>query len=131
MTLFPRKRKEPTHKEQYEAATLAAAQLAAEASNKQATENMAPKPETLIEKLQRRRQFKLDLVRRLDAEIAEIDRNITFLERYPRNAEILETLGTRLKGMFPDTEPPPRIVERWPDLDASQREALKGMAAEK
>lgn len=50
---------------------------------------------SLVEILKKKRAEKMELVKRLDREIEMLDHDITFVERHPANARILEFIASR------------------------------------
>ncbi len=55
----------------------------------------APRKPTALEILKTRRAQKMETVKRLDREIAQLDHDITYVERYPQNARVLEFIAAR------------------------------------
>lgn len=55
------------------------------------------KKPTALEILRSRRAQKMETVKRLDREIAQLDHDITYVERYPDHARVLEFIAARFE----------------------------------
>ncbi len=56
-----------------------------------------PRKPTALEILKSRRAQKMETVKRLDREIAQLDHDITYVERYPQNERVLEFIAARFE----------------------------------
>jgi hypothetical protein len=54
-----------------------------------------PRKPSVLEILKARRATKMDEIKRLDREIAQLDQDITYIERYPHHARVLEFISAR------------------------------------
>lgn len=70
-----------------------------------------PPPKTALELLKTKRANKVRLANQLDREIAQLDHDITFVERHPEHARILQFIASRF------SEPPATEPREWKIAD--------------
>jgi hypothetical protein len=78
-------------------------------------EAQASKKPTVLEILKQRRAAKMRTVKELDREIEQLDHDITYVERYPQGARVLEFIAAR----FSDELKQPAVAHALQDWEAS------------
>jgi hypothetical protein len=82
-----------------------------------ASQTPAPRRPTALEILKKRRAVKMEQVKLLDKEIEMLDHDITYVERYPAGARILEFIAAR----FGDEEELPQAADTRPWIPRSEK----------